>query len=540
MLVYRDLGVLFFFVASLWGCKKSESSDLAGRAEKPLFNSSGMSEYFPLRSNSSHKVLDVKDRSTQKGAFLQQWSYANQDNQRWRMMAHADGTVSLQAENSGLCLDILDFKPDNGALVGQWTCNEKANQKWLVRKQGEGIELQSAWNEKCLDVLNVRKDNGAPIGVWTCKRSANQLWTFGGTREMKQLMKSMDGMSNILGAEPSKAGTYSQLIGTQTFSPAYHFTDEDPILESARAIAAMGSRMIKLKAIEGPVLDAVLAMPFDTYFLWWRSNSVWYDGFSAAEREAEYQATYAFAKKLLLANANKDRSFYLGHWEGDWYLLPDYNTGADAPQTAIAGMIAWLNTRQEAIEAARRDVPKSLAKIYQYTEVNRVRDAMNLGKRRLVNSVLPKVRVDFVSYSSYDVQQESQETIQATLDYIESQLQAQPQINGRRVFIGECGLSAQALQYNNGEHDRKNREILIKFLKSGVPYVLYWSMYNNEVKDGKQVGFWLIDDEAEKQALWYTLHGLYEAQNESLRTTTRLLETDVRALSIQWLEGSQR
>ena len=35
--------------------------------------------------------------------------------------------------------------------------------------------------------------------------------------------------------------------------------------------------------------------------------------------------------------------------------------------------------------------------------------------------------------------------------------------------------------------------------------MLYWEMYNNELdKDGKQRGFWLIDERGEKQPAYYT------------------------------------
>jgi hypothetical protein len=43
-------------------------------------------------------------------------------------------------------------------------------------------------------------------------------------------------------------------------------------------------------------------------------------------------------------------------------------------------------------------------------------------------------------------------------------------------------------------------------LQWGCPFLLYWEMYNNEVdKDGKQRGFWLIDDKGVKQPV-YCLH----------------------------------
>jgi hypothetical protein len=35
-------------------------------------------------------------------------------------------------------------------------------------------------------------------------------------------------------------------------------------------------------------------------------------------------------------------------------------------------------------------------------------------------------------------------------------------------------------------------------------------MYNNEVRDGRQRGFWLIDNEGRKQPAYFTLQKYYE------------------------------
>ncbi len=44
------------------------------------------------------------------------------------------------------------------------------------------------------------------------------------------------------------------------------------------------------------------------------------------------------------------------------------------------------------------------------------------------------------------------------------------------------------------------RHVMRAGLKWGCPFVLYWEMYNNEVTpDGRQRGFWLIDDHGIKQ-----------------------------------------
>lgn len=347
---------------------------------------------------------------------------------------------------------------------------------------------------------------------------------------MKKIIFALPTLAYILGATtPMAMENYpedrQQIIGTQAIGGAYHFTKDDKVLEQAKRTLEMGSHMVKTRASDS---SAVLKLPFDTYFFWWNSDSKrWKDGLSESDKNAEYKETYNFAQKLLIENADKKRTFFLGHWEGDWYLLPDYKADGNADQKRLKGMTDWLNIRQKAVDDARRDVGlKSLSKIYHYTEVNRVRDAMVYKKDRLVNKVLPNTNVDYVSYSSYDVQKESVETIKDTLNYIAGNIKPKDTIKGPRVFIGECGLQAKHFGYDPQRHEKANRDILVKFLTADVPYILYWQMYNNEVKDGKQEGFWLINDKNEKQPLYHTLENLYKAQKEF---------KDIRKESREWL-----
>lgn len=335
------------------------------------------------------------------------------------------------------------------------------------------------------------------------------------------------------------AYSQQQIIGTQAIGASYHFTKSDPVIEQAQRIQEMGSHMIKISYKNMSQLNAILAMKFDTFFFWWRSdNKIWVNGLSEADKANEYKATKEFAKYLLTSNANVKRTFYLGHWEGDWYLIPGYGTPDFDPNTAIEpnttrinGMTDWLNIRQKAIQDARKEVPNSLSKVYQYTEVNRVRDAMDKNKKRVVNTVLPNTNVDYVSYSSYDVQRASQTEINKTIKYIEDKLPNKPGIDRPRVFIGEFGIEAQSVNFDPIKHEAANRAILIKYLKSGVPYILYWEMYNNEVdKFRNPKGFWLIDDKNIKQPLYYTMDALYKAQANF---------KDVRNESIEFLNARQ-
>jgi len=300
------------------------------------------------------------------------------------------------------------------------------------------------------------------------------------------------------------ADVFNYGIGTQTFSPLYQFTGQTKLVETAKAIQGMGSTTLKFFLGKGfdkqygvtlpssitnlaalaqnePSCRAVLDMPFQQYLLWtycFTAPGWWADGFSAAEKRAEYTEIYDLTRYLLTRYANSGKHFYLGHWEGDWYLLPGYDTSINPSPTAIQGMRDWLNTRQQAVDDARRDTPHRGVDVFAYAEVNRVRDAMD-GKQRVINAVVPGVtNLDFVSYSSYDMQDLSPAKIIATLNYAESQIPTNKagSIPGKRLFIGEYGWGAEPPDIQ----ETRSRHYAQTLLGWGAPFVLWWEMFNNE------------------------------------------------------------
>lgn len=344
---------------------------------------------------------------------------------------------------------------------------------------------------------------------------------------------------------------YNVRVGTQTFGVRYQFTTNTPLVETAEAILAMGSDVLKCffgRSIGGqypgitlpasvtnlmtlardePSCRRVLDLPFRHYVLWTycfaESGGWWSDGFSTSERLKEYAEIYSFTRHLLTNYNNSGKSFYLGHWEGDWYLLPGYDASTNPSPTRIQGMIDWLNTRQVAIDTALHDVPHTNVWIYQYTEVNRVRDAMVNGptnNQRLVNTVLPYVtNLDFVSWSSYDGMNLGAADLQATLDYIEAHLATRkaPSIPGRRVWIGEYGWGGSK---TSAEQEPLTRAYLGRLLPWGVRFILFWEMYDNEGK-----AFWLIDDTGAKTPC-YSLHQRF--LNRARLLVARFQETHAR------------
>jgi len=86
-----------------------------------------------------------------------------------------------------------------------------------------------------------------------------------------------------------------------------------------------------------------------------------------------------------------------------------------------------------------------------------------------------------------------------------------------------------------------SRRVMRTGLEWGCPFVLYWEMYNNEVRHGHQRGFWLIDDKGRVQPVYFTLLQYYRNGRvwvgDFLRQRQRLpTTTEFEAVAAQWLQ----
>jgi hypothetical protein len=275
----------------------------------------------------------------------------------------------------------------------------------------------------------------------------------------------------------------------------------------------MGIPILKCRYNDTHVEDAISDPFFTRIFLWYRSDGkIFRDGMTEYDIQEEYDITYSYVEQLLKRFNGTEKKFYLGHWEGDWYLLPGMNATYDADPTRMNGMTQWLNIRQKAIEDARRNIP-STAKVYHYVEMNRTYDAYHLGMKRLVNAVLPLVTVDYVSVSSYDIQERDAETIKDVIEYIERNANFSnnyPVPESRRVFIGEFGIPAIRFDYDETKHCEENIKIFKKFESLDLPFILYWNYYNNEYdKSGRHRGFWVVNNVGKKVKLFYELQRMW-------------------------------
>lgn len=327
------------------------------------------------------------------------------------------------------------------------------------------------------------------------------------------------------------AETPNLLLGTQAIGGRYRFTQDEPLLESAKLIAELGSGIMKfsiskqasfgeakanvrggnpglktLAEIAGkePTHRAVLDMPFTHFFIWSYPFTTHGSAgtFKQAERELEYREMYGLVAHLLRAYSGSGKEFYLGHWEGDWHLRPHFDPKQPFPEHFGGNFVAWLKVRQQAVDDAKRDTPHQDVEVWHYTEANLVEPFLK-GGQCLANDILPQVEVDFVSYSCYDsLQRGIRDDLHAALDHLESKLKPKPGLPGKRVFIGEYGFPGR--RYPPEEQNRKSIEAMIAAIEWGCPFVIYWELYDNEGTSEKPGGFWLINEKNEKQPVWHT------------------------------------
>lgn len=357
------------------------------------------------------------------------------------------------------------------------------------------------------------------------------------------------------------------LLGTQAIGGRYQFTQEEPLLESAKLIAELGSGIMKFSiskqasfgrtkanvrgdnpglktlaeiAEKEPTHRAVLDRPFTHFFLWAYPFTTHGSAgtFKPAERDLEYREMFDLAAHLLRTYSGTGKKFYLGHWEGDWHLRPHFDPKQPFPDGFGDNFIAWLKVRQQAIDDAKRDTPHHNVEVWHYTEANLVEPFLK-GGQCLANDILPLVDVDFVSYSCYDsLQRGIRDDLHATLNHIESKLKPKPAISGKRVFIGEYGFPAR--RYSPEEQNRKSIETMIAAIEWGCPFVLYWELYDNEGTTEKPGGFWLINEKNEKQPLWHTHLHYFEWARKHMadfqqRTGKPITDAEFRTAALEYL-----
>jgi hypothetical protein len=131
----------------------------------------------PILNRNSNKCLDVTERSMRDGAAIQQWGYADQDNQNWEVIDLGNREVAIISRQSGKALTVQGGRDDNGANIIQRSWNDSPQQRWrLEQVGGDYYRIVSVDSGKCLDVTERGKQDGASIQLLDYANQTNQQW----------------------------------------------------------------------------------------------------------------------------------------------------------------------------------------------------------------------------------------------------------------------------------------------------------------------------------------------------------------------------
>jgi hypothetical protein len=311
-------------------------------------------------------------------------------------------------------------------------------------------------------------------------------------------------------------GNLKDVLGITHYDGHYHLTDKPFLIEGADAIHRLGMNVAKFWLYEeglpgygyntddnwkksissGRLVDVLkhpdyvkaLSHPFSTVLLEVFPLKGDKQGFFAGDNDFkdEEEQFYEVAAYLFKTYAERNITFILQNWEGDWMLRHgEGKAWGKVPQAEIdrrcKAFIRFLEARQRGVDRARREASVSRCKVYHAAEVNRVWDGTK-GLATLTTHVLPHVTLDLVSWSSYDGMNDAVTAWQG-IELIRHYMRPSPTFGRNAVFIGEIGKpEAEATEAE--VIDWWDCAMGVTFAMD-LPLLVHWELYCNEPKDAK-------------------------------------------------------
>ncbi|MHB1457708.1 MAG: hypothetical protein ACYC0V_12435 [Armatimonadota bacterium] len=298
------------------------------------------------------------------------------------------------------------------------------------------------------------------------------------------------------------------ILGSCHFFGNYSLRGTDLLNDGADNLLELGSRAIKVAfrgdAMQGyysvnsewPVVDNMVDLAKTPYFknLFSKPFSVialmayspgkeifyFLKGMTAADIEWEYRMVYDLTVYLLTEYKGSGKTFIYTNWEGDWTLTPPMTPTTPIPSkkpdaVGIKGMIDWLNTRQNAVDQARKDVGMDGVIVAHAAEVNLIDRAMK-GESTATNEVVPYTHCDLYSYSAWDTLCGDKERFVPALDYLALKAPDSELYGHKNVYIGEFG--APISDYGIDGQLEITQYAVESALDWGVQYAFYWVVYD--------------------------------------------------------------
>lgn len=229
----------------------------------------------------------------------------------------------------------------------------------------------------------------------------------------------------------------------------------------------------------------------------------------AAYLENEYHEIYDFCCHLIDICNGTGKKIIIQTWESDWWC----REGDGYRRSTLDRFAQVMNTRQDAVDAARSGHKPEQFALYNAIEVVDMRSAM-VGKDCVTTYVLPQTHCDMYSYSAYQTAI-TEHDFKESLAVFRKYAPPSKLLGYNNLYIGEMGIP-------ENENTVKNVHTnLIKGYKTLVlcdmNYGVMWQTYCNEPIDRSEIrysgshvnnhyrGFWLIRADGTKTPFYYDL-----------------------------------
>lgn len=354
---------------------------------------------------------------------------------------------------------------------------------------------------------------------------------------------------------PSKGGKlpadFCDRVGATHVGGKYCLTKEPFLVEGARKLIELGTRLGKFWFAPDRIAESypfnsqwtacknfvelartdyfqeVFAMPFKTIALEAHSpvERIWR---TAKADEAFLQEVegevYELTAYLLRTFADREITFLLQNWEGDWMLRGSDKKWQPPPadwKAVCERMQRWLAARQRGVNRARAEYAgKSRCIVAHAAEVNLVADGFK-GIPTMTREVLPAVELDLVSYSCYDALHRGPAHFWKCLAEIRKHARTGPLYGKGALSIGEIGFPE-----NKGKAKRPIAEMwdewLGVLLAADARFIIHWELYCNEFDSAAgspptpitdpdlMRGYWLVRPDGSLSESGRLLAGLWQ------------------------------
>jgi hypothetical protein len=135
---------------------------------------------YRIVNRNSSKVLTIAGADKNAlDAPIRQYTYADQNYQKWQAETKPDGSVEMISVHSGKRFDVSGQSTNNGALIVQQNDSGNASQQWNLLDQGTGyVTIKNSNSQKFIEINGESMDDDAQAVQYYDTGKGNQQWMF--------------------------------------------------------------------------------------------------------------------------------------------------------------------------------------------------------------------------------------------------------------------------------------------------------------------------------------------------------------------------